>query len=50
MTLGVVAAVVAAGAGASAFGPSRSDVVAYERDAHEAVDASGANASPGPTT
>lgn len=47
--LGAVATVVAVGAGASAFGPSRSDVVAYELDAQRAVDTSGANASPGPT-
>jgi lipoprotein-anchoring transpeptidase ErfK/SrfK len=50
IALSVVAAVVAVGAGASAFGPSRSDVVAYELDAQAAtVDASGASASPGPT-
>ncbi len=47
--LGAVATVVAVGAGASAFGPARSEVVAYELDAQRTVDTSGANASPGPT-
>jgi len=47
--LGAVATVVAVGAGASAFGPSRSEVVTFELDAQRAVDTSGANASPGPT-
>jgi lipoprotein-anchoring transpeptidase ErfK/SrfK len=47
--LGAIATVVAVGAGASAFGPSRGEVVTYELDAQRTVDLSGANASPGPT-
>jgi len=49
VALAVIAAVVAVGAGANAFGSSRSGVVALELYSAEPADTSGADASPGPT-
>jgi hypothetical protein len=47
VALGVIAAVVAVGAGANAFGPSRSRAVASQLGSAAPADTSGASASPG---